>query len=190
MVFMQVRRDFLKHALWAPSLGFLGLAGAWPSLLQAQSSVPPSGGGAQTHPPGAGEGLGWHSPLSPIAPLKERDDVVPWRTLGLVTQRLQDRTLVPVFSRTVEQLNQQTVRLQGFMAPLDPGERQDHFLLSSVPPTCAFCSAGGPESVVQVRAHKPIRYTTDAMVLEGRFHVLKNDEFGFYYRMTQARLVT
>jgi uncharacterized protein len=183
---MLYRRDFLKHSVKAPSVGLAGLAFAWPlgSWAQAPANEP----GA--HPPGAGEGLGWHNPLSPVAPLKERDDVVPWRTLGLVTQRLSDRTLVPVFSKTVEQLHQKTVRLQGFMAPLDPGERQDHFLLSSVPPTCAFCSPGGPESVVQVRAQRPIRYTTDAMVIEGRFHVLKNDEFGFYYRMTQARLVT
>lgn len=185
---MLYRRDFLKHALWAPSLGAAAVGFMWPLNATTQPAAPNTAG---AHPPaGAGEGLGWHNPLSPVAPLQDRDDVVPWRTLGLVTQRLQNRTLVPVFSQTVERLNQQTVRLQGFMAPLDPGERQDHFLLSSVPPTCAFCSPGGPESVVQVRAQRPIRYTTDAMVIEGRFHVLKNDQFGFYYRMTQARLIT
>lgn len=184
---MQHRRHFLTTAFSAiPYAGLAGIAGLWPTLVTAQ----PKGSEPGAHPPGAGEGLGWHNPLSPVPPLKERDDVVPWRTLGLVTQRVYNRKLLPVFSKSVEQLHQKTVRLQGFMAPLDPGERQDHFLLSAIPPTCAFCSPGGPESVVQVRASRPIRYTTDAMVIEGRFHVLKNDEFGFYYRMTQARLVT
>ena len=184
---MQHRRDFLiTSCSAAPWLGLAGFAWLWPLTATAQSpNTAPN-----AHPPAAGEGLGWHNPLSPVPPLKERDDVIPWRTLGLVTQRVYDRKLLPVFSKSVEQLNQKTLRLQGFMAPLDPGERQDHFLLSAIPPTCAFCSPGGPESVVQVRAARPIRYTTDAMVIEGRFHVLKNDEFGFYYRMTQARLVT
>lgn len=183
---MLSRRVFLQQAFGLPVSAGLAFALGLPETAWAQNSA----GDTSAHPPAAGEGLGWHNPLSPVPPLKDRDDVVPWKTLGLVTQRLQNRTLVPVFSKTVEKLHQQTIRIQGFMAPLDPGERQDHFLLSSVPPTCAFCSPGGPESVVQVRAQRPIRYTTDAMVIEGRFHVLKNDQFGFYYRMTQASLVT
>lgn len=160
---------------------------AWGRLAWAQARTTPPDVGHDG--PGSGEGAGWHSPDSLFAPLPHRSDVVSWNTLALVTQRLEKSTLVPVFSHTVQQLNQQTVRLQGFMAPLDPGERQDHFLLTSVPPTCAFCSPGGPESVVQVRTRRPIRYTTDAMVIEGRFHALKNDSFGFYYRLTQAVLV-
>ena len=33
------------------------------------------------------------------------------------------------------------------MMPLEPGEKQSHFLLSAVPLTCSFCTPGGPETV-------------------------------------------
>lgn len=133
-----------------------------------------------------GHGTGYHSPLSAFAPLPRRDDVVPWSTLAQVGQRVERSRLVPVYSPDILALDQKTVRLQGFMAPLDPGERQVHFLLSSVPLTCPFCSPGGAESIIQVRSRAPIRYTMDGLVVEGRFHVLHNDSLGFFYRLTNA----
>ena len=41
------------------------------------------------------------------------------------------------------------------MMPLEPGERQKHFLLTSVPLTCSFCVPGGPESMVEVKTKMP-----------------------------------
>ena len=54
-------------------------------------------------------------------------------------------------------LNEKTQRIQGFMMPLEPGEKQTHFLLSSVPLTCAFCVPGGPESMVEVKTRTPVQ---------------------------------
>jgi len=72
------------------------------------------------------------------------------------------------------------------MMPLGPGEQQRHFLLASVPLTCAFCTPGGPESMVEVRTVKPVKYSQAAVVVEGKFHVLQNDPAGLYYRFTEA----
>jgi hypothetical protein len=54
-------------------------------------------------------------------------------------------------------LNDKPQRVQGFMMPLDPGEKQKHFLLTSVPLTCSFCTPGGPESMVEVFTKTPIK---------------------------------
>ena len=133
-----------------------------------------------------GEGAGVHSPLSPFAPLKPRSDVVAWSVLTDVKTVVQNKRIVPVYTPAVLALNQKKVRLQGFMMPLGPGEQQRHFLLASVPPTCSFCTPGGPESMVEVRTREPVKYSLNAVVVEGKFHVLQNDPYGLYYRITEA----
>lgn len=127
-----------------------------------------------------------HSPLSPFAPLPQRRDVVPWSVLTDIGTRIENRRIVPVYTSAVRRLDQKTQRIQGFMMPLEPGEQQRHFLLSSVPLTCSFCTPGGPESMVEVRTKSPVKYSLGAVVVEGKFHVLTNDPYGLYYRITEA----
>jgi uncharacterized protein len=98
-----------------------------------------------------GSGAGVHSPNSPIAPLPQRSDVVPWSLLTAVQTKTERNKLLPVFTKEQLALQQKPQRVQGFMMPLEPGERQSHFLLSSVPLTCGFCTPGGPESMVEVK---------------------------------------
>ena len=133
-----------------------------------------------------GTGPGVHSPNSPIPPLPKRSDVVPWSLLTDVKTRAEKNRIVPVFGKEQLALDQKRQRIQGFMMPLEPGEKQTHFLLSSVPLTCAFCVPGGPESMVEVKTRTPVRYTLDPVVVEGKFAVLENDPYGIYYRVTEA----
>jgi hypothetical protein len=133
-----------------------------------------------------GTGAGVHSPLSPFPPLQERSDVVPWSLLTAVSTRNEKNRLLPVFNREQLALNQKPQRIQGFMMPLEPGDRQTHFLLSSVPLTCQFCLPGGPESMVEVKAKTPVPYTMEPVTVEGKFVTLNDDEYGLYYRVTEA----
>lgn len=137
-------------------------------------------------PPLAGQGPGYHDPRSAFKPIEEREGVVPWRLLAMVTTRVRNNRVVPTFPDPVKALDGQTVRLQGFMLPLEPGERQRHFLLSAVPTTCAFCVPAGPEGLVEVRAKEPVRYSVDAVTLEGRMAVLADDRYGLFYRLSDA----
>lgn len=133
-----------------------------------------------------GSGAGTHSPNSPFAPLPKRTDVVQWSTLTAVTTKTERNRILPVFGREQLALNQKMQRIQGFMMPLEAGEKQTHFLLSSVPLTCGFCVPGGPESMVEVRTREPVKYTMDPVTVEGRFAVLNDDPYGIYYRVTDA----
>jgi hypothetical protein len=157
-------------------IAFAFLAAALAMGAQAQLSSPlPQGSGA-----------GVHSPNSPFAPLPKRSDVVQWSTLTAVQTKAEKNRIVPVFGKEQLALNQKTQRVQGFMMPLEPGEKQTHFLLSSVPLTCSFCVPGGPESMVEVKTKEPVKYTMDPVTVQGTFAVLENDPYGLYYRVTDA----
>ena len=145
-----------------------------------------SAGAQLSSPVPAGTGPGVHSPDSPIAPLPARSDVVPWSLLTDVKTKTEKNRILPVFTPPQLALNQKTQRVQGFMMPLEPGEKQTHFLLSSVPLSCSFCMPGGPESMVEVKTRTPVKYTLEPVTVEGKFAVLADDPYGLYYRITDA----
>ncbi len=133
-----------------------------------------------------GQGAGVHSPNSPFAPLPQRTDVIAWSLLTAVTTKNEKNKILPVFGVQQLALHQKTQKIQGFMMPLEPGERQRHFLLTSVPLTCGFCLPGGPESMIEVRTKTPVKYSLEPVVVEGKFLVLNDDPYGLYYRITDA----
>jgi hypothetical protein len=151
-----------------------------PLGAQAQRGSPIAGG----VPSGTGPGI--HSPNSPFAPLPERADVVPWSLLSDVKTKPVKNRLLPAFPPPVVALNDKTQRIQGFMMPLEPGEKQKHFLLSAVPLTCSFCTPGGPESMVEVKTKTPVKYSLEPVIVEGKFAVLNDDSYGLYYRIVDA----
>jgi len=155
------------------------LAVLLPLCVQAQLSSPVPG--ATGVPAGTGPGI--HSPNSPFAPLQERTDVLPWSVLTSVKTKVDKNRILPVFPAEVQALNKKSQRVQGFMMPLEPGEKQRHFLLSSVPMSCSFCTPGGPESMVEVKTKTPVKYTMEPVVVEGQFAVLQDDPYGLYYRV-------
>jgi hypothetical protein len=159
-------------------------------LLSISSALVPAFGQAQLSSPlagvPAGTGAGVHSPNSPFAPLQERADVLPWSVLTAVKTKVDKNRILPVFTAGITSLDKKSQRVQGFMMPLDPGEKQKHFLLSSVPLTCSFCVPGGPESMVEVKTKTPVKYSLEAVVVEGQFAVLNDDPYGLYYRITDA----
>lgn len=140
--------------------------------------------GATGVPTGAGAGV--HSPSSPFKPLQERADVLPWSILTDIKTKNIKGNIVPVFNAAQMALNKRTQRVQGFMMPLETGEKQTHFLLSSVPMNCGFCTPGGPESMIEIKSKTPVKYSMEPVVVEGNFQVLVNDPFGVYYRIADA----
>jgi len=119
-------------------------------------------------------------------PLPELKGVVSWKTLAEVKPVKQKDRFVPEFSKSVSALDKKDVKLQGFMMPLDMGERQKRFLLVALPPSCAFCLPGGPEQMVEVVAKTPVKYGFEPIVISGKLAVLKDDPMGLYYRLTDA----
>jgi uncharacterized protein len=164
-------------------------AASAPATAAAPAAAIPSAGAPSALGVPAGQGAGVHSPDSPFAPLQARADVVPWAVLTSIKTKSEKNKITPVYSMDQMALNQKSQRIQGFMMPLEPGDKQRHFLLTSVPMSCGFCVPGGPESMVEVRTKTPIKYTLDPVVVEGKFAVLSDDPYGLYYRITDAASV-
>ena len=121
-----------------------------------------------------------------VQALPERKDVLSWKMLSQVELVKQKDRYVPQFSKDVAALDQKEVKVQGFMMPLQMGDKQTHFVLSAMPQSCAFCMPGGPESMVEVKMKKPVAYGMEPVVLTGKLSVLKDDPTGVFYRLTDA----
>lgn len=136
---------------------------------------------------------GRDSPLSqaePTQPLPDTKGIVSWKTLAQVEMVKIKAKMVPQYSENITALDRKEVKLQGYMMPLDLGEKQKRFLLSANAPTCAYCLPGGPDSLVEVLAKEPIRYGLEPVVISGTLTVLKSDPTGMFYRMNDAVLVS
>lgn len=168
--------DFFPRATRAAALTAMML-GAFSGAAQAQAAS-----GAMP----MGSGPGYHDPRSPFKPLQEVDGVVSWKLLSSVTVKADKSKVIPTFPAGVMALDKRTVKVQGFMMPLEPGDRQTHFLLSSVPTSCSFCVPAGPEGLIEVRSKTPVRYTLEVVTVEGLMAVLNDDPYGMFYRVTQA----
>ena len=147
-------------------------------ILVAALALPASALGQHVAPPGMNQGT--------ITLLPERSDVVSWKLLSQVELVKQKDRYVPQFSSNVAALNNKVVKVQGFMLPLQMGDRQTHFVLTAMPQTCAFCLPGGPDSMVEVKSKQPVKYGFDILVLTGKLEVLKEDPTGIFYRLTDA----
>jgi hypothetical protein len=148
---------------------------AAPALAFSATQAPPQGG--HVPPPNAPPAM---------QSLPDVQGVVSWNTLAKVKQIKTKTRILPEFSKEIVALNDQEVKVQGFMMPLEPGEKQKHFLVSVNPQTCAFCLPAGPEGVVEVKSSTPVKYTFEPIVVSGKMSVLKDDPMGLYYRLTDA----
>lgn len=148
-------------------------------LAQTKFGQPPA-----STPPAASSAP---APADPnFKPLAERKDVVSWRLLAQVELVKKKDRYEPQFSDGVAALNAKEVKLQGFMMPLEMGDKQSHFILSATPQSCSFCMPGGPESMVEVKTKKPIAFGMEPILLTGKLTVMKDDPTGVFYRLTDA----
>ncbi|MCY4214881.1 MAG: DUF3299 domain-containing protein [Gammaproteobacteria bacterium] len=124
----------------------------------------------------------------PMPPVVEGG--LSWQDLMQARIRYEEMMLVADFPEAVAERTGQTVKLSGFMMPLEPDLKQFRFLLTSNPPSCFFHVPGGPAGAVEVLANEGIEVSWNPVVLEGRFEPQRQSEIGVVYRLLDARLVT
>lgn len=164
-------------------IAFIGLGLASPAAVwafQDQKEISSRGGPSVDAP----------QPPMAMPALPELKGVVSWKTLAEVTPVKDKDRFVPQFSKAITALDKKEVKLQGFMLPLDMGEKQKRFILTALPPSCAFCLPGGPDQLVEVQAKSAVKYGFEPVVLSGRLIVLRDDPMGLYYRLTDAVAIT
>ena len=114
---------------------------------------------------------------------------IGWAELMQARLRYNDMGWVASFPESIASRAGKTVKLSGFMLPLDPESKQKHFLLTSNPPSCFFHVPGGPAGSVEILAPEGVEVTWDPVVLSGRFEPQETSELGVVYRLVNAKLV-
>lgn len=109
-----------------------------------------------------------------------------WPALGMVEVIKQGDRYVPRFPKDVAAFEAKTVKLQGYMVPLEMGGGQKRFLLAAQPSECAYCMPSGPDQLVEVQTKSAVKYTIDVVTVTGKFALVRDDYAGLLYRMTDA----
>jgi len=128
------------------------------------------------------------TPSGPDHPAKllEAPGVVPWHTLSKVSFVERDGKYGLQFGEGIGELEGKSVKLRGYITPLQFGSQQKHFILSPKPPSCAFCVPAGPDAMVEVFCKTPVKYSLEPVTMSGTFGILQNDPGGLLYRMADA----
>lgn len=156
---------------WLAILVFIGLVACLQARAQAQTGAP----NASATP---------HDPTKSMLP--DARGAVPWSLLSAATIKMTSGKLGPAFPEALRPFNGKTIKVQGYILPIEAGQTHSYFLLSAWSPTCPFCQTAGPEAMVEVRARVPVKYSTDPVVVEGRLLLLENDPSGVFYRLVEA----
>lgn len=125
-----------------------------------------------------------HDPTKAMLP--DAGGAVPWSLLSAATIKMNKGKLGPAFPDALRIFNGKTVKVQGYILPIEAGQTHSYFLLSAWSPSCPFCLTAGPEAMVEVRARTPFKYSIDPVVAEGRLLLLENDPSGVFYRLMEA----
>jgi len=115
---------------------------------------------------------------------------IPWADLLKAKIQYTDTAMVTEFPKEIATHAGQTVKLSGFMMPLEADLKQRRFLLTSNPPGCYFHIPGGPAGAVEVFATEGIEASWNPLVLEGRFEPQEKSDTGVVYQLHDARVVS
>ena len=96
----------------------------------------------------------------------------------------------PVFNQKIKSLSGKQIVLPGYMVPFESGLTAQEFMLSSLPlNACFFCGVGGPETVVQVRLTKAVKYSDKPVEVKGILRLNEDDPDNMMYILENAELL-
>ncbi|MEM8683848.1 MAG: hypothetical protein AAGF72_10470 [Pseudomonadota bacterium] len=113
---------------------------------------------------------------------------IPWERLLEAKVSFDDYTLLSTFPDDVSKRAGETVKISGFMMPLETDSKQKWFLLTSNPPHCFFHIPGGAAGAIEVFSDDGIEVSWEPVIIEGRFEPLAKSDSAVY-QLHDARLV-
>lgn len=93
----------------------------------------------------------------------------------------------PAFTPAVKALKGKTVKVSGYMMPLQNGKTQTHFVLLAYPPDCPFHLNPAPMQFIEVKTSKPMAFDYGVKTIEGTLELLGEDEGGVFYRIYDGK---
>lgn len=130
------------------------------------------------------------------APTQPSKAARTWKTLSKITYKKEYDEIMgfkvdkPVFSRDVLALEDKTIEIKGYIIPVEGYKGHKEFVFSAFPYNmCFFCGGAGPETVMEVKAKEPIKYSAEAVTLKGILKTNADDINRLIYSLTDAELV-
>lgn len=119
-----------------------------------------------------------------------------WKTLSKITfkkeydEMMGFKVDVPVFSEDVKKLAGEEVEIRGYIIPVEGYKSHKEFVFSAYPYNmCFFCGGAGPETVLEVYAKEPIKYTAEPVIIKGKLQLNNDDINRLIYSLEEAVLV-
>ncbi len=134
--------------------------------------------------------------LQPLSAQSDDSGTKIWKTLTKITFKKEYDELmgfkvdVPVFSEEIKELAGQVVTVKGYVIPVDGYKSHKEFVFSAFPYNmCFFCGGAGPETVMEVYAKEPIKYTADPIIIKGVLELNDKDINHLIYAIREVELV-
>lgn len=119
-----------------------------------------------------------------------------WKTLGKLTYKKEYDAVLgfkvdkPIFGPEIKALEGKPITVKGYIIPTDGYKSHKEFVFSAYPYSmCFFCGGAGPETVMEVVARNPIKYTTDPITIKGKLKLNASDVNKLIYALTDVELV-
>lgn len=119
-----------------------------------------------------------------------------WQQLSKITYKKEYNEImgfkvdVPVFADDVKKLGGTEITVKGYIIPIEGYKSHKEFVFSAFPYSmCFFCGGAGPETVMEVFASEPVKYTDDPVTLKGTLELNNDDINRLIYSLTDAKLI-
>lgn len=116
-----------------------------------------------------------------------------WTQLSRITFRKEYDELMgfkvdkPVFSESVKELDGQELVVKGYIIPVEGYKSHKEFIFSAFPYNmCFFCGGAGPETVMEVEASDPVKFTADKIAIRGTLRLNPDDINKLMYKLEDA----
>jgi hypothetical protein len=133
--------------------------------------------------------------LSPVDSVAQNGGNI-WNTLAKITfkkeydEMLGFKVDVPVFSDQVQAMSGEEIEIKGYVIPVEGYRSHTEFVFSAFPYNmCFFCGGAGPESVMEVYADEPIKYSPEPITIKGTLELNATDVNRLIYALNGATLV-
>ena len=135
--------------------------------------------------------------LSSVLATAQSDAASVWKDLAKITyEKKYDELLgfkvdVPVFGKDVQAMEGEMIEISGYIVPVEGYKSHKEFVFSAFPYNmCFFCGGAGPETVMEVTANEPVKYSTERITLRGRLRLNNENINQLMYLLEDAEMVT
>ena len=96
----------------------------------------------------------------------------------------------PVFSDDIKAMEGKEILVKGYIIPVEGYASHKEFIFSAFPYNmCFFCGGAGPETVMEIEAKEPVKYTAEQIYLKGILSLNSDDINHLMYKMTDVTQV-